>query len=158
MICSIRCNIWNKFTKKFKIQISTTWTRTWTMDLLLSVQLHTLTIQVHLRWWLVTQLSCWSFPGLPQPGNLCTDLSFTQLSPISFDGCEWHNTQDKWLFVRNLDRSPWHCHTSIKLFFGCSPLLHGQQLICHRRQKILYGATTSATSSLFVCGRIPFYL
>ena len=38
---------------------------------------------------------------------------------------DWRDTRSKWPLARNPDRSWWHHHTGLKLFFGRSP--HGQQ-------------------------------
>ena len=39
----------------------------------------------------------------------------------------WRDTRGKWPLARNPDRSSWHRHTSLKLFFCRNPWLHGQQ-------------------------------
>ena len=46
---------------------------------------------------------------------------------IISDWRDWCDTWGKWPLGRILDRSWWHCHTSLKVFF-CSPWHHGQDL------------------------------
>ena len=51
-------------------------------------------------------------------GDMCTAPGIILLSPLIIsDQCDWCDTRGKWHFARNSDRSCWHCHTSVKLFW-----------------------------------------
>ena len=73
----------------------------------------------HLRRWLVPKSSS---DGLLVKGFLSRKVNSRRsmhnprhhLISLS-DRRDWHDTQDKWPLARNLDRSWWHRHTSIKL-------------------------------------------
>ena len=57
------------------------------------------------------------------PGDLCTAPRIISLSPLSLATY----SRGKWPLVRNPDRSWWHRHTSLKLFWPQPPWFHGQQ-------------------------------
>ena len=48
------------------------------------------------------------------------------ISPSSLSLADWRDTRGKYPLARNLNRSWWHRHKSIKIFVR-SPRLHGQQ-------------------------------
>ena len=78
----------------------------------------------HLRWRLVAQPSSTVsllrlFSAIRwMPGDLCTVPGIISLSPLSLaDKRNWCDTRGKWPLARNPDRSWWHSHTSLKLFW-----------------------------------------
>ena len=58
------------------------------------------------------------------PGDLCTATGIISLSPLLL--ADRHDWCDTWGNTRNLDRSWWLCHTSLKLCWPPQPWLHEQ--------------------------------
>ena len=77
-------------------------------------------------WWhssFIRRSPSWGFPGFSSavrqmPGALCTVIGIISLSPFPLaDRRDWRDTRFKWHLARNPDRSCWHRHTSVKLFW-----------------------------------------
>ena len=90
--------------------------------------------------------------------DLCTAPSIISLPPLSL--CDRCDPLGKWPLARNPDKSWWHPHTSLKVFFDHSLWLHGQQVFwfnfffifgfsrngCHNHHNFIHTEDKSAFS------------
>jgi hypothetical protein len=67
----------------------------------------------------------WGFQRFPQEIFAQPPVSLLSLA----ERRDWHDTRGKWPLTMEPDRNWWHRYTSVKLLFGRSPWLHGQQAL-----------------------------